>query len=132
MSDRVFRKTYELREHVAILKHSINECNAKKRELESDISSMSFRLTRRVAELERREKEEAQDKVDAAQRELDILYGKEVSAGKVTPMVCGKKCSSGYLPDCSYDRGHSGVCEGRYDEALVMKINQDKIDAGPK
>ena len=126
MPDRIFRKTYELREHVALLKHGINELNAKKRAIERDVSSMSFRLTRRVAELERREKEEAQEKVDSAQRELDLLRGKEVGPAKKVPVVCGTKDPSGYMPPCSYNQGHSGVCEGRYDSAMVDRINQAK------
>jgi hypothetical protein len=56
----------------------------------------------------------------------------EYRCSKPDPPLCGKKCPSGYMPDCGYNRGHYGVCEGQYDEALVHRINQDKINAGPK
>lgn len=41
-------------------------------------------------------------------------------------VVCGNKCPSGYMPDCSYARGHSGVCEGQYDSAMVDRLNAEK------
>lgn len=124
MSDRIFRKMYELREHIESLKHGIQEYEEEKKSIERNISSMSARLRTRELELERREREEAQDKVNSAQRELDILNGKKVGPPKEVPIVCGKKCPSGYMPDCGYNRGHLGVCEGQYDSVMVDQLNR--------
>lgn len=126
MSDRIFRKMYQLKEHIGSLRHGIQKYEAEKRTIEQNISSMSARLRTRESELERREREEAQDKVNSAQRVLDILNGKEVGPAKVIPPVCGKKCPSGYMPPCTYTRGHSCVCEGQYDAALVARLNESK------
>jgi len=40
------------------------------------------------------------------------------------PPLCGKKCPSGYMPDCGYGKGHYGVCEGQYDSHVVDQVNR--------
>ena len=101
MPDRIFRKIYQLKDLIASYACSIAECEKKKRALDRDISSMTLRLETRKLELARREGDGETDH---------------------EPNPCGKKCPSGYMPDCNYRKGHSGVCEGQYDPDCVRRV----------
>lgn len=126
MSNRVFHKEYELKEYIDSLRNGIEKYKAEKWEIEQNIKSMSRRLKVEEEEMRRRNIQSAKKAVDAAQRSLDILDGKPVGPEPAKEILCGERDPSGYMPPCSYSRGHSGVCEGMYDSALVDRINREK------
>lgn len=126
MSDRVFHKEYELKQYIESLRHGIEEYKIEKRAIDRHIASMSSRLKIREVEMMNRQMQSAEKEVAAAQRKVDILNGKPVGPEPVKEILCGKEDPSGYVPDCSYPRGHGGVCEGMYDSALVDQINRKK------
>ena len=124
MRRKVFKLEYELRDHIKSIQFSLEKSEAELRTIKQNISIMSKELKSREVELIEWKKDVAKKDVDAAQRKLDILNGKPVDPEPAMKILCGEKDPSGYLPPCNYNRGHPGVCEGRYDSTLVDQINR--------
>lgn len=126
MRRKVFKLEYELRDHIKSIQFSLEKSEILLRTMKLNISIMARELKAREAEMIEWKKDMAKNDVDAAQRKLDILNGKPVGPKPAKEILCGRKDLSGYQSPCSYTRGHYGVCEGRYDSAMVDRINREK------